>query len=357
MDENGKRVHDPAGAAQREATADTVDATADAREAAADTREAAAETREATADAREATADTRDATADSRDATADARDTRADQREATTDTRDVTADKREATADRRETKADKREATADTREVDNLRRANQELIRLDNLKSEFVAMASHELRTPLTSIAGFSSTMMDKWQTLSEADKYKFVGIIDGQSQRLSRLVEDLLTFSKIESGALKTNPSTFDVRSAVNQTIEYLDVENVEVACAENLMVVADRDHFQQIIVIYISNAINHGAAPIKVEVDSENDSVRIRVTDQGDGVPELFVPHLFERFTQADPDNSRSSDNGKGKGTGLGLSIAYALAKAQGGEAWYEPDAPTGSCFSVRLPRKIIA
>lgn len=115
----------------------------------------------------------------------------------------------------------------------------------------------------------------------------------------------------------------------------------------------VADGDHFQQILVNYVANALGHGAVPFRVEASAENDAVLIRVVDHGDGVPEAFVSQLFKRFSQATTDNSRSASGGMGRGAGLGLSIVRALAIAQNGEVWFEPNMPTGSCFNLRLPR----
>lgn len=235
---------------------------------------------------------------------------------------------------------------------EDLQRMNHELTKLDELKSEFVAMASHELRTPLTSITGFSSTMLNNWPTLSEAAKFEFVGIIDQQSQRLARLVEGLLTISRIESGALETFTSRIGVGGAIRQTIHDLGMEGVAFECAETVAVAADRDHFQQIMVNFLANAERHGAAPICIEVSTAGEAVHIAVIDHGAGVPEAFVPHLFERFAQADLDASRSAIGGEGKGAGLGLSIVDALARAQGGEVSYEPNEPTGSRFILRLP-----
>jgi len=230
--------------------------------------------------------------------------------------------------------------------------ANHELTYVDELKSEFVAMASHELRTPLTSIAGFSSTMLRLWPTLPEPDKFEYVGIIDTQAQRLTRLVEDLLTLSRIENRGLRINPSTVIVAPAINQALGGLEAAHVEVNCPDDLLIRTDHDHLQQIIINYVSNALEYGVAPIRVDAWTEGDSVRIQVSDCGDGVPPLFVSHLFERFSQA--NTSRTTDeDGKGRGTGLGLSIVYALARAHGGDAWYEPNLPSGSCFNVRLPQ----
>jgi signal transduction histidine kinase len=310
------------------------------RQATGDARDAAVDVRSATDTAVEVTAGMREATADARDATADARDAAADTREATADSRDATADSREAAADAREAAAN-RALAAD------LQRSNEELRRLDDLKSEFVAMVSHELRTPLTSITGFSSTMLEMWDTIPENEKLRYVEIIDGQSQRLARLVNDLLTISNIESGTINTTPITINVGRAVERAVRELGAEDIQIACATDAEVVADADHLQQILVNLISNAVKYGAAPIVVDTVSENDSVCIRVSDSGAGIPDQFVPHLFERFSRG--GGNRVSD---GTGTGLGLSITDGLARAQRGAVWYEPREPTGSRFIVRLP-----
>ncbi|MCW2973055.1 MAG: multi-sensor hybrid histidine kinase [Thermoleophilia bacterium] len=233
-----------------------------------------------------------------------------------------------------------------------LREANVELTQLDVLKSEFVAMASHELRTPLTSITGFATTMLTRWQTLSEGDKYEFVGIIDAQSQRLSRLVEGLLTISRIESGALRTLKTKISVGDSARRAMRELGVTDVQVECDDTLVVLADPDHFQQIIVNLVSNARTHGRAPITISAQAEADRVSIRVTDCGAGVPATFVDRLFVRFAQAGAGTSRASADGSGVGSGLGLSIVQALVEAHGGDVWYEPNTPTGSCFGVHLP-----
>ncbi|MBC7459804.1 MAG: HAMP domain-containing histidine kinase [Thermoleophilia bacterium] len=233
-----------------------------------------------------------------------------------------------------------------------LRQANVDLTHLDVLKSEFVAMASHELRTPLTSITGFASTMLTRWDTLDDTDKYDFVEIIDAQSQRLSRLVEGLLTISRIESGALRTLKQPIPVGIAARRALRELGVADIDVACDDALVVLADPDHFQQIIVNLVSNAVAHGERPISISAEAEGGRVSLRVCDCGSGVPAHFVDQLFVRFAQAGAGPSRASADGSGVGSGLGLSIVQALVEAHGGDAWYEPNTPTGSCFGVHLP-----
>jgi len=236
--------------------------------------------------------------------------------------------------------------------TDELMRANKELTYLDELKSEFVAMASHELRTPLTSITGFSSTMLNNWTEIPDESKLEFVGIIDEQAQRLARLVQSLLTVSRIESGVVETDAERFGVCEAIHQTISHIDAPYIEVNCDPELSLVADPDHFQQIVMNYLANAIAYGAPPIRVEVRQARGFVTVRVVDHGPGVPSAFVPKLFDRFAQADTDPSRSAVDGRGKGTGLGLSIVRALARLHGGQASYERNEPTGSVFLVRFP-----
>ncbi len=217
----------------------------------------------------------------------------------------------------------------------------------DRVKSEFLAMASHELRTPLTSIQGFATTLQMRWPHLSEQDKLDFIDVIAEQGERLGRLVDDLLTMSRIEAGNLATHVQPTPLHDLASRTVDQFG-GRASARIPDDLHVLADPDHVEQIIVNYVGNAIKYGEEPITVEAEAVGEWVELRVRDSGAGVPKEFVPQLFERFTQAsDPTRRRSS------GTGLGLSIVRALAAAQEGEAWYEPNEPTGAVFAVRLRR----
>lgn len=226
-----------------------------------------------------------------------------------------------------------------------LAEANAQLAAADRLKDQFLAMASHEMRTPLTAIAGFTSTMQEHWSQLAEEQKLDFVSIIDAQAHRMERLVDDLLTLARLESGGLVARPEPVPVAAAVSRTVRELGATGVAIDCPARLTALADPDQLQQILTNYLGNAIKYGAEPFHVSAQDAQDAVEIRVTDHGDGVPDAFVPQLFERF-------ARASSNGEIEGTGLGLSITRGLALAQGGDAWYEPNEPHGACFVVQLP-----
>jgi PAS domain S-box-containing protein len=230
-----------------------------------------------------------------------------------------------------------------------LHAANEELRAADEMKSHFVAIASHELRTPLTAVLGFASTLLAHWDRIPEQERQAQVGMIDRQARVLARLVDDLLTMSRIEGGALDINPRPVVVRESVQDLLVAVGCRDDEVSLEvdDDLRVLADPGHFRQIVTNYLTNALKYGRAPIRIEAAASNRAVEVRVRDQGEGVPKDFVPRLFERFAQA-PGVAEAH-----RGTGLGLSIVRGLAKAQGGEAWYEPNEPRGACFGVRLPR----
>jgi signal transduction histidine kinase len=122
-----------------------------------------------------------------------------------------------------------------------------------------------------------------------------------------------------------------------------------IGISCPPGLRISADRDHLQQILVNFVGNAFKYGEPPISIEAREAGDWIELVVCDQGEGVPESFVPKLFDKFAQAQTGSTRNA-----KGTGLGLSIVRGLARAQHGEAWYEPNRPHGSCFGLRLPRE---
>lgn len=221
---------------------------------------------------------------------------------------------------------------------------------LDRLKTRFVAMASHELRTPLASIAGFSATLRERWEATTDEDRLAYIRIIDDQSARLTRLVDDLLVLSRIESGSLDASPGEVSLHDVVQAVVTDLDAHErgIEVSVEPSVRVLVDPDHLEQMLLNYMSNALKYGDAPITVHSRPHGDSyVDVLVRDRGDGVPDDVAPLLFEEFVRG-----RGHSAARIPGTGLGLSIVRGLARAQGGDAWHEPNEPSGSVFALRLP-----
>jgi signal transduction histidine kinase len=125
------------------------------------------------------------------------------------------------------------------------------------------------------------------------------------------------------------------------------LRAASVEFDAPTPLLVVADRDHVEQMLLNYVSNALKYGEPPYSVRLSEQDGFAIVRVCDAGSGVPDEFLPQLFERFARGPWAIQQGIS-----GTGLGLSIVRELARAQSGEAWYEPNQPTGACFCLRLP-----
>ncbi|HEV3474694.1 MAG TPA: PAS domain S-box protein, partial [Actinomycetota bacterium] len=162
-----------------------------------------------------------------------------------------------------------------------LQQANEELRQADELKSHFVAVASHEFRTPLTSVLGFTNTLLRKWEELGDDEKKYQLSIIFEQAERLSRLVDELLTMSKIEAGALEVRPTPIPVRTAAERVVSTFgdDGTGIDIVVPNDLRVVSDPDHLQQILTNYVANALSHGEAPIGIEADSHDGWVEILV------------------------------------------------------------------------------
>jgi len=225
-----------------------------------------------------------------------------------------------------------------------------ELQQANDAMREFVAIASHDLRTPITLVTGFAQLMVTNFDGIDDASKLENLHAIVRQGQHLARLVDDLLTVSRIDAGAVAPDAHEVDLRSAIAEVVADLgagDLVEVSIPAEATATVMVDSDHLARILRNYIANAMNHGAPPLRVDVVEEEGTTTIRVKDHGAGVPPAFQDRLFERFARSDTARERDK-----RGTGLGLSIVAGLARAAGGEAWYEPT-EHGACFAVRLPR----
>jgi signal transduction histidine kinase len=230
-------------------------------------------------------------------------------------------------------------------------RVNSELEMLNESLREFIAVTAHDLRGPLTVMLGMTSTLSKRWADLGEDRRTDFLATIERQGRRLARLIDDLLTASKIEAGALEIVAEVVPMREAFTDLMGDFDDRSDEVKwTTEDVHALVDRDHLQRILTNYVRNALTYGGPPVEVHTRDTGSWVEILVRDGGQGVPDELVPKLFGKFVRG------ATSHEKG-GTGLGLSIVRGLAHANGGETWYERNQPNGSCFGVRLRKHVAA
>ncbi|ELO8895766.1 PAS domain-containing protein [Listeria monocytogenes] len=229
---------------------------------------------------------------------------------------------------------------------------------LENVRSEFVTNVSHELKTPVTALKGFAETLLDG-AMYDEVLLKKFLTIIKEESDRLHRLIMDILALSRIEQNPVAENVELVDVDEVIEQSartiFEMATEKNIRVTIPEktsaSVMIETDRDKLQQIIINLLSNAINYTPVDGKVEVKliEQEAEVIIEVTDNGIGIPAKDIDRVFERFYRVDKARSRHSG-----GTGLGLSIVKHLVENCGGRIEVESQEEVGSTFRVSLPKK---
>jgi Na+/proline symporter/nitrogen-specific signal transduction histidine kinase len=233
---------------------------------------------------------------------------------------------------------------------------NQRLKELDRLKDDFVATVSHELRTPLTAIRTFSQILRDR-PDLDPAERARQLGIVIKESERLTRLINQILDVSKLESGNAEWNPGPVDMREIVEDTVgamrEVYKEKNIELATRvpERLPpVTADLDRIVQVLLNLLSNAVKFcdaGAGRVEVALSQEEGCVRVDVRDNGPGVPAADQGSIFEKFRQsADAHGERS------RGTGLGLHICKRIVERLGGRIWVDSGSAGATCFSFTLP-----
>jgi len=228
--------------------------------------------------------------------------------------------------------------------------------RLDRLKDEFISTVSHELRTPLTSLSGSLGLLMANAAGNLPDAAVRLLAIAHRNSQRLVRLVNDILDIEKMESGRIVFKFGRVEVRSPIEQAIEanrgFAEAAGVRIRLEDACTVYdvrADPDRLAQVVTNLLSNAIKFSPADNEVVVAIKNgtDVVRISVRDHGLGISADFKPRVFERFAQADATNARQ----KG-GTGLGLSIVRQIVDRLSGEVGFADAPGGGTIFHVELP-----
>jgi len=229
-----------------------------------------------------------------------------------------------------------------------------ELMRLEEVRRDFVAHASHELRTPLAAIRGFAETLFES-AGLSPEEQKNYLEVIHRHAQRLSSLVEDLLELSTIESRTLRLELAPVDVARAAENLIadSRLRIEERRITASVRRngrpVALADARALDQVLGNLLDNALKYtepGGA-IEVAVEERLGRVRVSVADSGIGIPPEDTTRIFERFYRVDRARSRALG-----GTGLGLSIVKHLVQAMGGEISVKSELGKGSTFAFTLP-----
>jgi two-component system, sensor histidine kinase and response regulator len=230
--------------------------------------------------------------------------------------------------------------------------------RLDQLQAEFTATASHELRTPLAAVYGAAQTLLRHDFALDEAGRDRFIHLIVDESERLGRIVNQILLANQLDVGRVDLETEPFDANDLLNRVAEATRVhtpENIEIEVDvdlsdPDLLVTADRDKVRQILLNLIENAIKYSPDGGNIELGAEpaGSAVRFHVLDEGLGIPAEERTRIFDKFYRLDPHMTQ----GVG-GTGLGLYICEGLVTRMGGRIWVEAGREGGSAFFFELPQ----
>jgi len=242
-----------------------------------------------------------------------------------------------------------------------LRAANEQLQSLDRMKDDFMSSVTHELRTPLTSIRALAELMADD-PRMDADQRQRFIGIIVAETERLSRLVNQVLDLAKIESGQAEWHEQDVDLAALSRQaaaamgealreqgTVLELDLPDPDDAARRPPRLRADPDRLMQVLNNLIGNAARFVPQPggrIRLRLRSQADGVLLQVQDNGPGVPADQRERIFERFHQAGGEGQRAG------GTGLGLTISRRIVEHLGGRIRLQNDLGQGACFEIHLP-----
>lgn len=231
---------------------------------------------------------------------------------------------------------------------------------LEAMRRDFVANVSHELRTPLTSIHGYSETLAE--DDLEDKETvYRFLKIIENESARMTRLINDLLDLEKLESGDATFNFEEIELIEVANYVLRIVKplADEREVILntdlEEGIFIDGDFDRLVQLLLNLVDNAVKytaakeHGPKEVWLRIYAQNNFALIEVEDSGVGIPEESLKHIFERFYRVDKARSR-----KMGGTGLGLAITRFIVEKHRGSINLESEYGTGTIFKVKLPLK---
>ena len=239
---------------------------------------------------------------------------------------------------------------------DTLRESEHRLAEANRIKDEFLAILSHELRTPLNAVLGWAHML--RAGTIAPNVQHRALDALERNAKLQAQLVDDLLDVSRIMSGKLRIDSAPVDLAMVIAEAVDDVGPAaatrqltlSVQVDADARVIVTGDDHRLQQIVSNLLVNAVKFTPANGRIEVELRHDAAfaEIIVRDSGEGIDPAFLPHVFDRFRQADSTRAR-----KHGGLGLGLAIVRHLADAHGGTVSADSDGPgTGATFVVRLP-----
>ena len=233
-----------------------------------------------------------------------------------------------------------------------------DLKKAENMRRDFVANVSHELRTPVTIIKGFAETLLDGILESDPARAVRFVEIISSHSERLTNLINDILTLSSLETKEAQVELNPMDVSGTIAKVCQLLQERAVQknIAIINETVggalprVMADQGRLEQVVVNLLDNAIKYTpeGGSVRLFTEDSGEFVRVSVADTGIGIPFKDLPRIFERFYRV--DEARTREQG---GTGLGLAIVKHIVQLHGGDVSVSSESGRGSLFSFTLKK----
>ncbi len=224
---------------------------------------------------------------------------------------------------------------------------------LDRRKDEFISIASHELKTPVTSIKGFTQLLKRKLEKQGLQEEAAFLARMEGQVDRLTKLVNDLLDVSKIHAGQLDYAQEAMALDELIRAIVDTAQLTSsthtITVHGASHCHILGDRDRLEQVFLNLISNAIKYSpqADSVDVYIEAAKDEVLVKVQDYGIGIPKEHESKIFDRFYRVYDENNKMFP-----GLGMGLYISREIVERHGGKMWVESTEGKGSTFFVSLP-----
>ena len=228
----------------------------------------------------------------------------------------------------------------------------QQLSQIETMRQEFISNVSHEIQSPLTSIRGFARVLQN--DGLSSEDRHHYLGVIENESVRLSRITDNLLRLASLEARQIRFEPKPYRLDRQIRELLLACEPQwagkglEMDVDLQETT-ISADEDLLSQVWINLISNGIKFTpeGGTISIGLQRCGDAVAFTIADTGEGIPEEDQPHIFERFYKVDKARSRSRE-----GSGLGLAIAKKIVEMHGGTIGLESRPGRGTTFTVNLP-----